>query len=517
MSRLFVLLVPISLLIIFGLLPILSMVGSTFMHKGSLSLDGYKELLVDASLWRSFYHSLTLASVVAFFATVVGTGLGILLAKTRLYGRYLWVILLITPLLVPPYILAYGLSLLLQGSDYLTSLYFGFVGTAWVLFCIYLPIPLLLTFLFLHHISPRLEEVALLTSSWSQVLGYITIPLLYPAMGLSFALVFILSLGESSVASFLRYDVFPTQSFIAFSAFYDFDRATIYTMPLVLILLLILSAQYLWRAKHNRVKIENHPILLIESKKSYIILAILIPFVILVTLLPLWGILQESSARVLQNTFATSLPMLSRSIIYASTGATLLVIFGFVCAYILVIFQNQSKTILLEAMLLFFFLLSSVVLAIGLIDFWNTPATNFIYATPAIILIGYLIKYLFLTTKIIQHSLSKIPHSLIEVAQLSGASQWQIARTILIPLVSKSFVIAWIVGFVFTIRESTITMLVAPAGLSTLSSSILTQMANGKESTIASLCLIAILLVIVPLVLLLIFYKRSNRFLGVLQ
>ena len=62
--------------------------------------------------------------------------------------------------------------------------------------------------------------------------------------------------------------------------------------------------------------------------------------------------------------------------------------------------------------------------------------------------------------------------------------------------------VAWVVGFIFTLRESSITMLVAPAGASTLSSSILTQMANGKEATIASLCLLAILLVIVPLGLL---------------
>ena len=206
-------------------------------------------------------------------------------------------------------------------------------------------------------------------------------------------------------------------------------------------------------------------------------------------------------------TLISSIPMIKRSILYASIAATLLVIFGLFTAYIHY-YRTSKFASVLDAMLLFFFVLSSVVLGIGLIHFWNTPVTNFIYATPVIILIGYLVKYLFLSSKIIEHGLSKIPYSLIEVAQLSGASWLQVLRSILIPLLSKSFILAWIVGFIFTLRESTITMLVAPAGFSTLSSSILTQMANGKETTIASLCLLAILLVIVPLIFAL--YLRKN-------
>ena len=509
MSRAFVSLIIIFLLTLLGLFPILSLIGTTFIHQGGFSLDGYQQLLADQTLWRSFYHSISLAGVVAFFSTLVGTGLGILLGKTTLYGRYLWGILLLIPLLVPPYILAYGLSLFLQSSSYLTSLYFGFAGTAWVLFCIYLPIPMLLTFLFLQNISPEQEEVALLYSSWKKVLRYITLPLLYPAIALSFILVFILSLGESSVATFLRYDIFPTQSFIQFSAFYDFNTATIYTMPLIVIVLFILIAQYRWMPLANTIKTTNSPILLIKIKNTYFTLGILIPFIILVTLLPLWGIFQKSELKLFIETFITSIPMLLRTALYASIGATLLVVFGLFSAYILY-YRTSKFASFLNAMLLFFFVLSSVVLGIGLIHFWNTPITNFIYATPAIILIGYLIKYLFLTTKIIEHGLSKIAYSLIEVAQLSGASWSEIVRTILIPLLTKSFMVAWIVGFIFTLRESTITMLVAPAGLSTLSSSILTQMANGKEATIASLCLMAIFLVVVPLVLLLALYKRKT-------
>ena len=100
MSRAFVSLIIIFLLTLLGLFPILSLIGATFIHQGGFSLDGYQQLLADQTLWRSFYHSISLAGVVAFFATLVGTGLGILLGKTTLYGRYLWGILLLIPLLL---------------------------------------------------------------------------------------------------------------------------------------------------------------------------------------------------------------------------------------------------------------------------------------------------------------------------------------------------------------------------------------------------------------------------------
>jgi len=162
-------------------------------------------------------------------------------------------------------------------------------------------------------------------------------------------------------------------------------------------------------------------------------------------------------------------------------------------------------------MILFFFVLSSIVLGIALILFWNRPYTNMVYTTPLIILFGYLIKYLFLTTKILELKLSQIPHNLIESAQLLGASWYQILYTILIPLLKESLIIAWIVGFIFSLRESTITMLVAPAGASTLPTYILTQMANGKASTIATLCLLMVATLLVPLTGLLLYIKGRHR------
>jgi iron(III) transport system permease protein len=111
--------------------------------------------------------------------------------------------------------------------------------------------------------------------------------------------------------------------------------------------------------------------------------------------------------------------------------------------------------------------------------------------------LGYFAKYLFLTTKIIEVKLSQIPKSLIESAQLTGASWWRVVWSIILPLSKKSLIIAWIIGFIFSLRETTITMLVYPSGSDTLPLYIFTQMANGEPEIIASLSLVMVGVVLI--------------------
>jgi len=487
----------LGILFILGALPLLFMFYGTLETTDGLSLDAYKKMLQTPALWQSFQNSLSLGLVVAFLTTAAGTFLGVLIGKTTLLFRHFLLILLLIPLLIPPYILAYSWFGLLGRETLLGTLLFGFWGTAFILFSIYLPIPILLTILFIRQINPKLEESALLICGWPCVLKNITLPLIAPAMVFSFLLVFILSFGEFSVANFLRYNVFPTESFTQFSAFYDFKTATVSAMPMLLIALIVIFIERRTSGKVLRFSTPYQPILIALGKRQIPFLLIVALLTVITVLLPLlsllWQIDGESFALALEKAFAP----LSRSVLFAALGATLLLFFGLLSAYGI---ENRLRGWkLLDGMMLFLFILPSTLIGIALILFWNRPYTNFIYGTVLIILFGYVVKYLFLSSKIIERKLAQIPHSLVESAELTGASPLQILWFIIIPLTKESLIIAWLIGFIFSLRESTITMLVYPAGLDTLPLYIFTQMANGKPQIVASLCLIMIGIVILPL------------------
>jgi len=491
--------VVVVLLGLLGLMPILFMIGSTLFEQHTLSFHAYEVLFSDSSLWRSFQHSILLAFTVATATTVVGTMLAVLLSKTNLYFRFIWLILLITPLLIPPYILAYGWYGLLGRQSELGHILFGFWGTSFVLFSVYLPIPIFIVSLFLRHVNPKLEEAGLLYCNWRCVLTRITIPLILPALVFSFLLVLMLSIGEFSVANFLRYDIFPMESFIQFSAFYDFKTATVYTMPLVLIVILVLLLQFLFSKHHTlNAHYQNNKQISLPKHIQIPVIAMLLLFILSIVGFPFFGILKYIDTQSFLLALEHALPSLSRSIVYTFLGASLLAFFGLFAAYIMQ-YKTTKYWYFLQSFILFLFVLSSITLGISLILFWNHSFTNFIYATPLLLLLGYLMKYLFLSTQVIKLKFAEIPSSMIESAQLTGASWYQILWGILLPLVKEALIFAWFIGFIFTLRESTLSMLLAPAGSSTLPTYIFTQMANGKEATIASLCLIMILTILLPL------------------
>ena len=483
----------LGLLLSLGLFPLLIMFFHSLYTPTGFSLHAYKNMFQNLTLWHSFQNSLILAAVVSFFTTLVGTFTGLVLGKTTLAFRSILLILILIPLLIPPYILAYAWYTLLGNN----SLLFGFVGTAFVLFSIYLPIPVLLTMLFIKQINPKMEEAALLHCTWTCVLRYITLPLIKPAILFSFLLVFILSFGEFSVANFLRYPIFPLESFTQFSAFYDFKLATVTAMPMLLIALIVIGIQKLVIAQPLRFSASYHTLEIDLKEKEKPLLLILSFFAGIVVLLPIFSLLIHIDTESFLLAVHKAIRPLSRSILFATLGASTLVCFGFLSAYL--VEQQSLGALLFDTTALLLFILPSTLIGIALILFYNTSYTNFIYATPLIIVLGYTIKYLFLSSKIIEKKLAQIPHSLIESAKLSGAASWQVVWFILLPLVKESLIVAWVVGFIFSLRESTLTMLVYPAGLDTLPLYIFTQMANGNPKVIASLCFIMILTVILPL------------------
>ena len=500
----------VGMVVILGLLPVLSMIIDTIYDAQGLTLSHYRTLFIQPALSRSFLHSLELGVIVATATTLLGTMLGILLSKTTLPFRSAWILLLIIPLLIPPYILAYGWYTLLGRESLLGDLLFGFWGSVWTLFSIYLPIPLLISILFLRQINPKLEEMGLLYCSWKCVLWRITLPLLKPALFLSFLLVFILAISEFSVANFLHFDIFPMQSFIQFSAFYDFKTATVYAMPLVVIVLALLGiGAILLKKRDITFRSYPHPLIFSLKDMQFPLQISIIFLIMLVIGLPLFGLIAKSTLSSFIQAFYQAISPLTHSLLYATVGALLLVLFGFFSAQTL-FYQKTKGYQFLDFTLLFLFILSSTVLGIALILFYNTTYTNFIYSTPLIILIGYLSKYLFLSTKIIEIKLSQIPSSLLEMATLTGASWRETLLGIVLPLTKEALYISGVIGFIFILRESTITMLVAPAGTTTLPLYILTQMANGNPSIIASLCLLMILIVLVPLAGLVYYFKRKK-------
>jgi len=515
MTKRLTLYITILLLIVIGLAPVISMFIKSLFVGGEFSLKNYGTLFQSDREWKLLFNSLSLAGATTLITVLSGVPLGTLLIKTDLPLKRLFTVLFVIPLIIPSYILAIAWFYCLGRSGTLarifdadvgiftSSLLFGLPGTLFVMVSVLLPIVIILTMTYLRIVNPNLEEVAILHGSWPMVLRKITIPLISPGIALAALIVFILTLGEFGVPSFLRFDVYSVESFTMFSAFYDFNTATAAAMPLGIITVIVLIIEriflrkktFIFRAMGSEKRMIIVPL---GRAKPFFMAAVSILAFILV-IIPLGVLLHKSvSVSAYTEAFIHSIGSIMRSLLYASIGATCLVIFGFFLGYLL-----ERKALRLsyaaDSIAIFLFALPGAVIGIGLSGLWNTPETNFIYASMGIIIFGYIAQYTALGGRIMAATFAHVPHSMEEAAQNAVAGWFRRLSGILIPLAKRGMVATWFVCFIFCLRDIGITMMVYPPAHDTLPVRIFTLMANSPDDVISALCMIMIMITLLPL------------------
>ncbi|MBI3645907.1 MAG: iron ABC transporter permease [Acidobacteriales bacterium] len=517
MSRRLVLTLAVSVVVVAGLVPVLVMVGQSLAAEFHTGFAYYRGLLASGRAWTLAGHSLALSSITTLLTVGIGTPLGILLGKSDLPLRRSLLLLFAIPMAIPPYVLAVswfnilgrggtlahwlGPALASHSSDWL----FGLGGCVLVLATTFLPIVVLITVAQLSSIGPSYEEAARLTSGWTSTLWHVTLPLIAPGISLAAVVVFLLSLGEFGVPIFLRFDVFPVESFAQFSAFYNFGAATAAALPLGLVtfLLLFLEALFLRSRSYALRRGPDAQTMVIALKSRRTLLLVVLGIIALVLVVLPLGVLivRSSTAGAFHEAIARGGASLVRSMAYAAAGATGLLLIGFLCGYLI---QTRALPLWrkLDFLTVFLFTLPGPVIAIGLISLWNRSVTSFVYATPAIIILGYLAQYTALSSRMCASALEHVPPSMEEAAQVAGVHWGRRLVGIVVPLVRKGLVAAWIVGYVFCLRDTGMTMLVYPPGHDTLPVRTFTLMANGTPELIAALCILMVAAALLPLVIL---------------
>jgi iron(III) transport system permease protein len=513
--RRLILFAALLVLAILGLAPIAVMFARSLTIDGALSFENYRHLLAAERSWQLLGNSIRLALTTACMSTLVGLPLGLLFAKTDVPLRRAFVLLFTLPLVIPPYIWAVSWADVLSphglASGFvaeatlrkLSGLLFGLPGCVLVLTTVFMPAVMLATMTFARTINPRMEEAARLSARPLRVLSGVTIPLIWPGVLLAATLVFLLSLGEFGVPIFLRYQVFAVESFTQFTVSYNFGAATASAAPLAVLTFIVLGIE--WFGLREKIQAlrpaeasSDTYVVPLHSHGVWLFALVSILCAILL-IAPLLSLLVQAGA---WQTYVRALHIVSdslmRSIFLAALGATALTALGFLVGYMI---HARALSIwrAVDGATVLLFALPGTVIGMGLIALWNHPATNLIYATPLIILFGYLAQYTALTGRVTVAGLSLLPASMEEAAANAGASWIRRIGLIVLPLTKRALLSGWLIAYIFCLRDTGITMLVYPPGYDTLPVRIFTLMANGAPPLIAAACVLMIIATVLPL------------------
>jgi iron(III) transport system permease protein len=517
LQRRLTLLAVVAILVIIGLLPVGMMLGKSFVVDDKLTFANYEALFVNTrEYWAPLGHSLALASMTAGVAMVMGVSLGLLFGKTNLPFRRALAVVFSIPLLLPPYVLAVSWFNLLARDgllarvlpvgilESLSTALFGLPGCVWVLVSAFMPVVMILTIAYVHAVGPRLEEAGRLQTSWPGVVCHITLPIIMPGILFGGMLVFLLTLGEVGVPMFLRFPVFPVATLTQFSAFYNFGTAAAAATPLLGITVGMLVLERLW-LRENSVRLRplasGRQMLLVPLGR-WRIPTFFASCILTVTFvaLPLLALIVASLSPVAYpEAWSRAADSAGRSLIFALSGASLLTILGFLCGYLV---HHRALRVwrAVDTLTLLMFTLPGTVIGVGLIAFWNRPVIGIVYSSAAIVILAYLAQYTALTSRITVATLANVPQSLEEAAQMTGAPWLARILRVVVPAALPGIIAAWLIGFIFCLRDLGASMLVYPAGQDTLPVRIYTLMANGAPNMIAALCVILISITLVSVV-----------------
>lgn len=491
-----------------GLLPVLAMLHRSLTPDDSLGLSAYAGLFMSSRTWELLGSTFLVAAATTVLTGVIGLPLSILFARTDLPARKTLLLLFALPFLLPPVVMAYGWFAAVGRDGWVA----GFLGGWWsdrlfgpfgfvlVLTASCVPIVLAFTVASLLSASPRLEEAGLLCASPFRVLWGVTIPRLMPAFVAALLLVFCLAVGETGVPTFLRFHVYGVESLTQFAAFHDFATATAAAVPLVGATLLAFwglrrLASLPGAALQATAAGTIPPLLRFGRRGPLIATGIALVWVALAGA-PLAALIARSmDPSAWTEAIARTGESFGRSVLYAAAGASVVVLFGFLLGY------GRARGLLgpaSEVLPLFLFALPGPVLGIGLTSLWNRPATEGIYGTPWILILGLSAQYALLAVWITTASVGLIPRVVEEAAAVAGAHWTRRLAIITAPLAWKGLSAAWLLTFVFCLRDTGLAMAVYPPGHDTVTVRLFTLMANGRPEMISAVCVLILVGTTIP-------------------
>ena len=498
------------------------------------ALTGVAMSLADARSRGLLINTLQLAAGTLAIALPVGAFLGLILARTNVWGRRAAMGILGGLLLVPLYLQAAawqagfgieGWQTSLQTSGLRVPWLDGWRGAIWVHGCAAIPWVALFTGVAARAVPSAWEESAWLDLSLPGVFARVTLRSVLPALVLAALWVAIASVAEMAVTDLFAVRTYAEELYIelnagSWNAIMGVGLADEGPVPaivgIVVIALVALGGLVLCRALMAVTPgPSSGPSLLFSLGPSRLVLTFATWLAVgAVVLLPLGSLIYKAGARVSQSQSgferdwsaakAVTMTMTSPydhaaefrwSLAMAASTACLTLLVAIPLAYA----ARKSRFAALVALVVAVFGLAvpGPLLSLGLISIFNDPAwpwLNYLYdRTIALPVLAQGARAFPLAFFLVWWAFGTIPRSHVEAAQLDGAGP---LRRVWLAIRQRpaAVALAALTAFVISLGELSATILVVPPGIVPLSVRIFGLLHYNVEDQVAAISLMLILL-----------------------
>lgn len=490
-------------------------------------------------------NTLLLGVLVVMLSALIALPLAVARALFRVPGAVVWDVLFLIPFMVPPYIAVLGWIMTLQPRGYLEQLLgfdlaaflFSVPGIVFVMTLNSFPVVYFAVSRTVETVGSRYADVGrVFGASPARAFWRITLPLSTPGLAASLLLVFAMAIEEYGTPAALGgragFDVLVTAIDLRVSDWpIDLPGAAILSLVLVVLSFGAFLLQRWILTRRSYVATTGKPQ---DSTKRELglwklpVLALFALVAFVATGLPILAILVSALSRTISGGLAWSnlgtdnftailgdttgaLRALTTSLSLGVAAALVTGILGALSAYAVVKSTVRGRG-LLDVLTILPNALPGIVVAVGLILAWNQPWLPVTpYNTALILLLAYCCILLPQPVRYATAAFHQIGDNLEAAARVSGATPLIAFRRILLPLIMPSLLAAMLLVFAVATRELVASVVVAPVGVSTISTYIWRQFEQGSVGLGMAMALVTILITTaLPLILLGLMGRRGS-------
>jgi iron(III) transport system permease protein len=509
---------------VFGSLISLEQMQTTTEQFKNATLDNFKSIFSYGHYFEGLLNSLKLSLIVSLWVLVICIPIAYGIARTKMPFKKTISALVTIPLVIPTFISAYAFIIMFGRSGWVTYIYeklggegmlidpYSMTGIAIVQILFFFPYALWPMVAAFKVSDVSLEEASrnMGARGWLTFIT-VTFPLVIPGMLSTALVIFAVSFSDFGTPIILApsdLNLIVVDAYREIAGFFNWGGAAILTVIMIAVAGVVYWLQnYLLKGRdYGTLSGKPKKIKLIENKALTVPLAIFSGFVVIIPLLAMGTIFLQSIATTwgkdplpsgytlehYKTIFTSSLGNIQNSLVLAGGALILSVIIAIFVSYFVV--RHRSTT--LDFMTTVPLIVPGIALGIALIQTFNTAPLQ-LTGTAVILVIAYTIRRLPYMVRATVGTMKSIKQDIEEAAVNLGASTLTAAITVVGPLMLPGIAAGSILVFVTVIKETSISILMAPAEWAPMSLAIFQNVLRAEYYSAAAMSVILVIIVLV--------------------
>ena len=501
-----------------------AILSSTIEKFKGVSFDAYQSILTSSGYFNSLVNSLKLAITVAVLVIVLCVPIAYGIARTTMPFKKTISALCTIPLIVPTFISAYAFILMFGRSGWITTIYqklggegmlidpYSMAGIVIVQVFFFFPYALWPMVAAFKVSDITLEEASLNlgAKNWF-TFAFVTFPLALPGIISSALLIFTVSFSDFGTPIILapkELNLLVVEAYREIAGFYNWGGAAILTVVMVLVAAFFFWLQSLSTKGRNYGSVSGKPKIqrlnnhkgLTKVLSGYSFFIVLVPFLAMISIViqsfaTTWGkdfLPSGYTLKHYETIFTSSLGNIQNSLVLAFGALVLSIVIATFVSYF-VVRQNAAKLDFVANIPL---IVPGIAFGIALIQTFNTAPLQ-LTGTAVLLIIAYTIRRLPYMIRSTMGTMRAIKKDIEEAAINLGATPLTAAITIIGPLMLPGIAAGSLLVFITVIKETSISILIAPAEWAPMSLAIFQNILRGEYYTAAAMSVILVILVLI--------------------